>query len=67
MRWQVLRDVDGEFKVLEDVARTLGENRAATERINLFSELKACASCSGVIIRFGERYPEIQLNISTGK
>ncbi|WP_425604651.1 deaminase domain-containing protein [Stenotrophomonas sepilia] len=35
--------------------------------MDLFSELKACASCSGVIMRFGERYPEIQLNISTGK
>ncbi|MBH1527747.1 hypothetical protein I5T99_01615 [Stenotrophomonas maltophilia] len=53
--------------MLEDVARTLGENRAATGRIDLFAELKMCASCSGAIVKFRGRYPGMQLNIFTGE
>ncbi|HFC8508866.1 TPA: deaminase domain-containing protein [Neisseria subflava] len=31
------------------------------------SSLKACQSCSNVILEFRNRYPNIQLNIFTGK
>ncbi|HGM5043613.1 TPA: hemagglutinin repeat-containing protein [Stenotrophomonas maltophilia] len=58
-----LRDVDGEFKILENVARSLGDNPSAVGRIDLFTELKACASCSSVILQFRARYPRIQLNV----
>jgi filamentous hemagglutinin len=62
-----LRDVDGEFKILENIARSLGNNTSATGRINLFTELKSCTSCAGAAMQFRQMYPEIQLNIFTGK
>jgi hypothetical protein len=61
------RNVDTEYKILETAARTLGDNRLATGRIDLFTERKACASCSPGIQTFRKIYPGIQLNIFTGK
>jgi YD repeat-containing protein len=62
-----LRDVDGEFKILETTAQKLGNNPAAVGRIDLFTELRACTSCGGAIVQFRARYPNIQLNVFTGK
>lgn len=62
-----LRDVDGEFKILETTAQKLGNNPAAIGRIDLFTELKACTSCGGAIVQFRARCPNIQLNVFTGK
>jgi len=62
-----LRNVDGEFKILENIARTLGYNPSATGQINLFTELRCCTSCAGAVMRFRQRYPGIQLNVFTGK
>jgi filamentous hemagglutinin len=62
-----LRNVDGEFKILEATAQRLGNNPAAAGRIDLFTELKACTSCGGAIVQFRTRYPNIQLNVFTGK
>lgn len=62
-----LRDVDGEFKILETTAQRLGNNPAVAGRIDLFTELKACTSCGGAIVQFRARYPNIQLNVFTGK
>jgi len=62
-----LRNVDGEYKILENIAQKLGENPLATGRIDLFTELKACTSCASTIIQFRTKYPGIQLNVFTGK
>ncbi|HEZ7127064.1 TPA: DUF637 domain-containing protein [Neisseria meningitidis] len=62
-----LRNIDGEYKLLETIAQQLGNNRNVSGRIDLFTELKACQSCSNVILEFRNRYPNIQLNIFTGK
>ena len=62
-----LRNIDGEYKLLETIAQRLGNNRNVSGRIDLFTELKACQSCSNVILEFRNRYPNIQLNIFTGK
>jgi filamentous hemagglutinin len=62
-----LRDVDGEFKILETTAQKLGNNPAAVGRIDLYTELRACTSCGGAIVQFRARYPNIQLNVFTGK
>lgn len=62
-----LRNVDGEFKLLENIAQTLGNNTSATGQINLFTELKSCPSCAGAVMQFRQQYPGIQLNIFTGK
>ena len=60
-------DCNGEYKLLETIAQQLGNNRNVSGRIDLFTELKACQSCSNVILEFRNRYPNIQLNIFTGK
>lgn len=62
-----LRNIDGEYKLLETIVQQLGNNRNVSGRIDLFTELKACQSCSNVILEFRNRYPNIQLNIFTGK
>ena len=62
-----LRNVDGEFKILENIARALGDNPSATGQINLFTELQSCTSCAGAVMQFRQRYPGIQLNVFTGK
>ena len=61
------RQYDTEFKILEDVAGRLGDNKNAAGTIDLFTERKACQSCTDVITEFREHYPNIQLNIFTGK
>ncbi|KAF1005598.1 MAG: 16S rRNA endonuclease CdiA [Luteibacter sp.] len=62
-----LRNVDGEFKILENVARQLGDNVGIKGSINIYTELKSCTSCAGAIMQFREKYPGIQLNVFTGK
>jgi hypothetical protein len=61
------RNVDGEFKILENVAQALGNNPAAKGRIDLFTELDACTSCGGAVVQFRQLYPNIQLNVFTGR
>jgi filamentous hemagglutinin len=62
-----LRDVDTEFKILETVTQRLGNNTTASGQINLFTEKLVCPSCSDVVNQFRQRYPNIQLNVFTGK
>ncbi|HEZ0037079.1 TPA: DUF637 domain-containing protein, partial [Neisseria meningitidis] len=50
-----LRNIDGEYKLLETIAQQLGNNRNVSGRIDLFTELKACQSCSNVILEFRNR------------
>ncbi len=59
------REYDTEFKILEDVATRLGDNRSASGTIDLFTERRACQSCTDVIVEFRTRYPNIQLNVFT--
>lgn len=60
-----LRDVDTEFKILENVAQRLGPNSNVPGRIDLYTEKLTCPSCSSVIMDFRIRYPNIQLNVFT--
>ncbi len=62
-----LRSSDTEFKILETLSQRLGDNRSATGTINLMSERHVCPSCADVVGQFRERYPNIQLNVFTGK
>jgi len=62
-----LRNVDGEFKILENLSRNLDEDYSAMGRVDLFTELRACTSCSGAIMQFRQHCPGIQLNVFTGK
>lgn len=61
------RQWDTEFKILNDVALRLVNNRNATGSINLFTERLTCTSCTDVIFDFKDRYPNIQLNVFAGE
>ncbi|OKP76543.1 hypothetical protein A3844_30195 [Paenibacillus helianthi] len=61
------REWDTEVKILEDIASKLGANTHAKGTIDLFTERLACASCSDVILEFRRKYPNIQLDVHTGK
>jgi filamentous hemagglutinin len=61
------RAQDGEYKILESIAQKIGDNSSATGQIDLFSELKVCFSCTAEVLAFREKYPQIQLNVFTGK
>lgn len=60
---QLLRSVDSEAKILNNVAAQLGDNTAATGTINLLTERAPCVSCSNVIDLFKAKYPNITVNV----
>ena len=61
--YPLLRDVDSEAKILNNVAAQLGENTSAKGTINLFTERAPCPSCSNVIEQFQAKYPNITVDV----
>jgi len=59
----LLRNVDTEAKILNNVAAQLGENTSASGTINLLTERAPCVSCSNIIEQFQAKYPNIKINI----
>jgi filamentous hemagglutinin len=59
----LLRNVDSESKILNNVAAQLGENTSASGTINLLTERAPCASCSNIIQQFQAKYPNIKINV----
>ncbi|BEU27543.1 hemagglutinin repeat-containing protein (plasmid) [Paraburkholderia sp. 22B1P] len=59
----LLRDVDSEAKILNNVAAQLGNNTNASGTINLLTERAPCFSCSNVIQQFEKKYPNITINV----
>ncbi|MFQ7192977.1 MULTISPECIES: deaminase domain-containing protein [Erysipelotrichales] len=55
---------DTEAKILEDIASKIKDPNISG-RINLFTELPACQSCTNIIFEFRRRFPNIELNIFT--
>ncbi|WP_218923633.1 deaminase domain-containing protein, partial [Bacillus pseudomycoides] len=55
---------DTEAKILEDIASQI-KNPNISGKIDLYTELPACQSCSNIILEFRKRYPNIHLNIHT--
>ena len=58
--WQ--RDVDTEYKILDDLAGRL-TNSAATGKILLFTELYPCPSCWNVMKQFLALYPGVEMRV----
>ena len=54
------RDVDTEFKILEDLASRLPRRKAAGSVV-LYTDLYPCASCWNVIMQFMARYPQVEM------
>jgi filamentous hemagglutinin len=52
-----------EYKILNSVADELGDNISAKGTIALFTERPPCESCENVIIRFLEKFPNINIDV----
>jgi hypothetical protein len=55
---------DTEVKILEDIASKIKDPNISG-KIDLYTELPACQSCTNVILEFRKKFPNIELNIFT--
>ncbi|MGG2073192.1 deaminase domain-containing protein [Lysinibacillus irui] len=53
---------DTEAKILEDIASQIKDPNTKG-RIDLFTDLDACQSCTNLIMEFRRKYPNIELNV----
>ncbi|WP_239069421.1 deaminase domain-containing protein [Lysinibacillus sphaericus] len=56
-----LRDVDTEYKILNDLADKIGTNYEVKGSIKLFTEKETCDSCNLIIKQFNEKYPNVTI------
>ncbi|WP_418498786.1 deaminase domain-containing protein [Flagellimonas sp.] len=68
-----LRDIDSEYKMLNDMARKLEPNAKVGDvfsshagEIKIISEIPYCTSCSGIIQNFNEMFPNIKVVLIDG-
>lgn len=54
---------DSEYKILNDIADRLGENVNAAGTIKLFTDRIPCPSCSRVINKFMDKYPNVVVDV----
>ncbi|AOK89382.1 deaminase domain-containing protein [Paenibacillus polymyxa] len=59
----ILRDMDTEYKILNDIDKKLGDNREAKGTITMFTEKDTCGSCNLVISKFKEKYSGITIEL----
>ncbi|WP_445344068.1 deaminase domain-containing protein [Clostridium septicum] len=57
------RNVDTEFKIIEDTSGKLGDNVNAKGNITLYTDLYPCPSCQYVIEQFMKKYSNIKVDI----
>ncbi len=57
------RIVDTESKILEDINTQLKLIDNPTGQIKLYTDLKPCPSCMGVIEQFKKKYPNIEIEV----
>lgn len=60
------RNVDTEFKILEEINLLLEGDKASTGTITLYTDLPPCSSCKYVIEQFKEKYPKIKIDVLYG-
>ena len=58
-----MRDVDTEYKILNDIAKALGNNTSAVGKIKLFTERPPCDSCAKIIQQFSSKYKNIVIEV----
>ena len=58
-----MRDVDTEYKILSDIANSLGNNTSATGTIKLLTERPMCNSCANVVTQFTAKYKNIVIEV----
>jgi The BURPS668_1122 family of deaminases len=58
------RNVDAEYRILDNIADRLGNNPNAAGRVTIFVEIAPCNSCANVALtEFRRRYPNVQVDI----
>ncbi|MGP2801126.1 DUF637 domain-containing protein [Serratia ureilytica] len=57
------RNLDSEYKILDNLADKLGGNIAAKGKVTIFTERVACDSCLGVVEQFQKKYPGIKVEV----
>ena len=58
-----MRTVDAEYKILSDIANTLGNNTSAVGTIKILTERPPCNSCAKVIQQFANKYKNIAIEV----
>ena len=58
-----MRDVDTEYKIINDIANSLGNNTSAVGTIKLLTERPPCDSCANVIMQFTNKYKNIVIEV----
>lgn len=53
------RNIDSEYKILDNLADRLGKNYSVKVSVTIFTEKPACESCLGVVKQFESRYPRV--------
>src|SRR6267378_2686052 len=59
------RAFDSEVKLLESIAKDLPSNAEGT--VSLYTERPPCLSCEGVIQAFQQRFPDVNLIVTSGQ
>ncbi|WP_172455348.1 deaminase domain-containing protein [Paenibacillus sp. BIHB 4019] len=60
---ETLRDDDTEYKILNNIAKDLGDKPDVKGKITLFTEKDTCGSCNYLISKFKEKYPNIEVEV----
>ncbi|UUE36466.1 DUF637 domain-containing protein [Pectobacterium aroidearum] len=57
------RNIDSEYKILDNLADKLGNNTLTKGSVTIFTERAACESCLGVVDQFQKMYPNIRVEV----
>lgn len=60
------RDLDTEYKILEEISARHADNPKVKGTVSLFTERYPCLSCTGVIEQFQRKFPNIMLDVTHG-
>ncbi|MGC8146190.1 deaminase domain-containing protein, partial [Salmonella enterica] len=52
-----------EAKILNNIAAQIGDNTSVSGSIKLLSERAPCLSCSNIIEKFQQKYPNIKVKV----
>lgn len=57
------RDIDTEYKILNNIAEKLGDDTDISGKIRLFTERPCCDSCNNVMLEFLKKYKNILIEV----
>ena len=58
-----IKEFDTEYKIINDIANSLGNNTSAVGTIKLLTERPPCDSCANVIMQFTNKYKNIVIEV----